>query len=394
MTLVDPSANQHTEVYTAAERVLDSSCRRASCRAIRGAEETVGDVLGRTRTIGGAVELAELARQWTSMVLRTAHCSTAIAAPARNGRLRRIAEAGPPISAGPDVVRARRDAFRTRTPRSGMHDGSCTSFMPIVVGDAAVAVLEVQVETSRPVDRARLQVVADAVEVSVAAEDRCREADRSLDMGVALTAHEIQGPLAGVRAVMERYLEGDAGRTELRRARHELDRVVGSVHALLEHCVHGVAPVLESVDLGELVRHLAASSELAGPGRIEISGEDGVIVAGDRVQLHSAIDNLMRNALTHSPAGEPVRVSIERRGFEGVVIVEDRGSGILVEQLSAIFDPLVRGSDPCVGASGHGLGLFLAKRVIEGHGGAIEVSTRPGATTFQARFPLMERQAS
>ena len=345
--------------------------------------------VGRTTTLDGSmVHLAELARRWTQIVLNTSQCSTAIAAPSVTGRLRRIAEAGPPMDGGPRASAARREAFRTKQPRSVEHEDSRTSFVPLDLEDgASVAVLEVEVPRSRSVDDAQLGFMTDVLGVAVAAEHRRREADASLDMGLALTAHEIRSPLAGVRAVMDRVLDGRGGTEELRSAGAELDRVVGSVGTLLDQCVRGIAAVSEPVDLVSVVREIKESRPDESR-RIRLSGHCTAVVSGDHIQLYSALDNLVRNALNYAPEGDAVRIAIKRSGQHVSVTVVDRGPGIDRTRASTIFEPLVRTPRHDNGHEGHGLGLFLVKRVVQAHGGEIDVTSRPGKTAFRVRLPL------
>ena len=119
-----------------------------------------------------------------------------------------------------------------------------------------------------------------------------------------------------------------------------------------------------------------------------------VTVSGDPIQLHSALSNVVRNGLQYSPTDAPVRISVGRTSTEGIVEVVDRGPGIAQPLLTKIFDPLVRGNGSASAAGGRGLGLFLTKRVIEGHGGSVDVSSRPGRTSFVLRLPLHQAGAA
>ena len=116
------------------------------------------------------------------------------------------------------------------------------------------------------------------------------------------------------------------------------------------------------------------------------TGDDALVLPCDRVWLLEAIGNLVKNAFDHTQAGDTVRV--EWRGFASIVqiVVRDNGSGIHPEDLPHIFKRFYR-SRFSGDAQGLGLGLPLAKAVIEAHNGTIEVDSAPGAgTVFTVNF--------
>ena len=116
------------------------------------------------------------------------------------------------------------------------------------------------------------------------------------------------------------------------------------------------------------------------------TGDDALVLPCDRVWLLEAIGNLVKNAFDHTQAGDTVRV--EWRAFASIVqiVVRDNGSGIHPEDLPHIFKRFYR-SRFSGDAQGLGLGLPLAKAVIEAHNGTIEVDSAPGAgTVFTVNF--------
>jgi signal transduction histidine kinase len=104
------------------------------------------------------------------------------------------------------------------------------------------------------------------------------------------------------------------------------------------------------------------------------------MVQADGPQLRGAIGNVVRNALAYSPSSAPVTVVVEDRGAVVRVRVRDRGRGVPEEERHLIFDPFARGRAGNGVRDGRGLGLFIARRIIEAHGGCIGLrAARPGA---------------
>ena len=132
----------------------------------------------------------------------------------------------------------------------------------------------------------------------------------------------------------------------------------------------------------------------AGPQRLRLSFEPGpepVPVEGDERRLEQVVANLLRNAVSYTPAGGDIRVSLVREGGEAVLRVADTGVGIAAEKLPHVFDLFARRERlPDRPAGGLGIGLPLVRALVEMHGGRVEAhSEGPGrGSEFVVRLPL------
>jgi signal transduction histidine kinase len=216
---------------------------------------------------------------------------------------------------------------------------------------------------------------------------------RQLDEGIAWAAHELRGPLLGVRAVLEsleREEEGsEAGRAMLRRSERELGRLAALTDGLLRWTV-GAEPLHRQWrDVVDVVEEAVDSCRLeAGDDRVTIDAPGPVMARIDAINLRVAVANVVRNALAYSAPGSEVRVRVRSPADRVLIQVRDRGAGVAPQELGAIFDPFVRGeagrrSSP----GGSGLGLFIARRIAEAHGGSILVEASDAGATFTIRLP-------
>lgn len=267
----------------------------------------------------------------------------------------------------------------------------------IVTVDAGDAVVLVG---GRPSDGAVLDVVGSLIhEVIHHLQDVARAEHRTqrLDLGLACTAHEVRAPLAAARMAVDRLLltpqERQADRGVLQDLKQELDLMLETVEPLLRWSV-GAAPIRRRrTDLVRVVRQVVKSCLLeagADADRVRLDAPPSVKVLADTNQLRSALTNIVRNAFEYSPSNAPVSVTVEASGSQVTVLVRDSGPGVPSEDREAIFDPFVRRQ---AGAprSGRGLGLFIAKRAVEAHGGRIWVVSNGRGTTFCVRLPHHEQ---
>jgi signal transduction histidine kinase len=123
---------------------------------------------------------------------------------------------------------------------------------------------------------------------------------------------------------------------------------------------------------------------------IEISAESGLWAVGDVERLREAVDNLVSNAVKYSPIGGRIRVSVSREGDEAVVRVADTGPGLSPEDSARLFGRFQRlSAKPTGGESSTGLGLSIAKRIVDLHNGRIFVETpASGGAVFAIALAL------
>jgi signal transduction histidine kinase len=205
---------------------------------------------------------------------------------------------------------------------------------------------------------------------------------------LADVTHELKTPLAVIRGQAEGIADGIYPPTAesvrpILEAAETLEVLIEDLRTLALSEAGALALNLEPVDLGLLVNDLLAT--LAHPEvvvRANVSADLPPVVA-DPVRLRGVINNLLNNAVRHTPAGGSVTIAAERRGNDLEVSVTDTGEGIAPELLPRIFDRFVRGP----GSRGTGLGLAIAKDVVEAHGGAISAESQAGVGTT-VRFTL------
>lgn len=135
----------------------------------------------------------------------------------------------------------------------------------------------------------------------------------------------------------------------------------------------------EQIDLMDLVASVARFEAQAGGRAVAFSGE-GELLAQVRVELlHRAVENVVRNAIQHTAPGTTVEVSASRQASpaEALITVADRGPGVPEAELETIFEPFYRGAHGQPGR-GFALGLAIARRAGEAHGGRVRAANRPG----------------
>jgi PAS domain S-box-containing protein len=221
-----------------------------------------------------------------------------------------------------------------------------------------------------------------------------RQVDRMKDEFIALVSHELRTPLTSICGYLE-LLGADLGEEHaetidvIERNSHRLLRLVEDLLLTAQVSAGTLALEEGDVDLDELVRHaVTAAAPAAAAREIELSCRcDSALhvqVRGDRVRLGQVVDNLVANALKFTQPGGHVDVVAERHHDVVRIAVADTGRGISEEELARVFDRFFRTEQTERDAiPGAGLGLAIARAIVEGHGGRIDVQSAPGAgTTF------------
>lgn len=222
-------------------------------------------------------------------------------------------------------------------------------------------------------------------------EDGRRTRLEALGRMAAELAHEVRNPLGGIQlyaGLIADELPEDS------RPREWAERILGGV-AGLESTVSNLLgfarpyrPTRGELDLAELAREVVAlfetTSELRGVELVGPAADERVVVDGDAEGLRRVVLNLTANALQASESGGRVAIAVEKSTHEVRLVVADRGRGIDKSDLPHVFDPFFSRSE-----GGTGLGLSIAARIVEWHGGRMELESDPGRGTIAtASWPL------
>jgi signal transduction histidine kinase len=239
---------------------------------------------------------------------------------------------------------------------------------------------------------------------ALAQNQQLRESEQHKRDLISMVSHELRTPLASVLGFTTLLLERDFPPDEQRRYLEIVDTQARRLAALAGdfldvQLLEGGGMRLERapVDLIELTNEQTRLffSHL-DTHKLVLELPDGpVVIDGDRDRLAQVIGNLLSNAIKYSPAGGIVRVQLELDGDRVVLMVSDQGMGIDEQDREHVFEKFFRSSEASSRISGTGLGLAVAREIVETHGGEISVESEPGAgSTFWIELPLRRTAAA
>jgi signal transduction histidine kinase/Na+/proline symporter len=225
------------------------------------------------------------------------------------------------------------------------------------------------------------------------------DAIRAREEFLAVASHEIKTPLTPLRLklqMVQRLARRGVAKGELSRAIDGVDGHVSRLVALTDELLdvsrigrHGLRLVVGRTELDTLVRGVVErlEGELARARcRVTVSVPGGIVGAWDRSRLEQVLANLLVNAAKYAPGA--IEVEAEADALKARVVVRDHGPGIDPDDRDRIFEPFERAVS-YRRASGFGLGLYIVRRIVEAHGGAVRVESEPGeGAAFVVDLPL------
>jgi len=235
--------------------------------------------------------------------------------------------------------------------------------------------------------------IAELARVVAEATEKLRRARASQDRLVADAAHELRTPLTLMRTsidlALRRRREVPELVASLEETRREVDRLARLATRLLDLATAGRAAWDRTPgDLARLAQESAESALAAAEAKrvlVQVEAPAPVPALFDPNGIRQALDNLLANAVRHSPPGKPVVVRVSSADGWARLAVEDEGPGIPPEARERVFEPFERGSK---GPGGAGLGLAIVREIARGHGGRAYVADSPRGALVVIELPL------
>jgi signal transduction histidine kinase len=269
-------------------------------------------------------------------------------------------------------------------------DAGVTDFFP--KGDLSPRRLALRIRFAIRIGRAEVQAAKSVEAANLAA--------RARDDVLAVVSHDLRGPLHAISLACEALREEVSGNSvrylgAIERASQRAERLITDL--LEASAIENGALTLArgTIDAGSLVKQAAADHELqvkeTGSQITAHFPEGTTLVSADRDRVLQVLANLIGNALKHA-RGAPIDIELRKNGTTAIIAVRDQGPGIAESALPHVFDRYWHGRTKKGGA---GLGLAIAKGIVDAHGGHIAVDSKPGeGAEFRFTLPLAVARAS
>jgi two-component system OmpR family sensor kinase len=217
-------------------------------------------------------------------------------------------------------------------------------------------------------------------------------------------SHELRTPLASIRGYAELMRMGAAGsEADRKKATERIEAEAKRMGVLVEDLLtlarldEERELIREEVDLSVIVAEATEAAGAASPDRsVTLTASGPVLVTGDAGRLRQVVDNLVRNALTHTPDGTAVELRVARDAARAHLEVRDHGGGLPPGDPAALFERFWRAEAGRErGKAGAGLGLAIVAGIVAAHEGEVTAANAPGGgARFSVTLPLREHPAS
>lgn len=236
------------------------------------------------------------------------------------------------------------------------------------------------------------------------AEDEQKQLEERKNAFISMASHELKTPitsLKGFTQILQRRLKAQSdAQTQLflDRMDTQLKKLTVLISDLLDvsKMQTGILAFREAhIDLDELVREIVENVQAATTThQLRLQGETRAFIYGDRDRLEQVLINLLTNAIKYSPQADTVIVHLSKKRERVEVAVQDFGIGIAIEYHEGIFERFYQVNDPQENTyPGLGIGLYIARTLVERHGGRLWLESRKGAgSTFYFTLPLLSEQ--
>jgi len=285
------------------------------------------------------------------------------------------------------------------TRRDGYH------LIPLSLGMRSLGVLAAAGGDYSPqIYEAIGSLVAIALERAAAVErssrlEASRESERLRSALLDSVTHDLRTPLTAIRAAATTMVSEpdlpEAERADLAAVVDEesarLDRLIGQAVEMAQLDAEAVQINARLQDVRELIETTVEEMRpLLRDRGVDVQVADDVSqVPMDRALVHRVLRHLIENAVKYSPAGSPIHVSAVRDEYRLLMTVADRGPGVELGEQPFVFDKFFRGKKQRIHGGGTGMGLAIAKAIVEAHGGGIDLASEPGkGSRFTFWLPL------
>jgi signal transduction histidine kinase len=213
---------------------------------------------------------------------------------------------------------------------------------------------------------------------------------------LALISHELKSPLARMRIALELIAEKNENKPETIEIIDGIKNEIGESEKLIEQLLvvshvemalpSSISEQFDIAEVAEKAKHQVLPLAQISGHSIDVKNESVPEIQGDPLQIQRALVNVIENAIKFSPSGSTIVLNIEPADKGVLVSVLDQGVGIPVGDREKIFQPFYRGNPQT--KEGSGLGLYIARKIIELHSGTITAtSNEPTGTIIKIYLP-------